>query len=63
MRDRNGRREQRAAGDRGVIFAALAARIDAETLELLAHLAAQRASQPALVEKLRARGHDDRVRA
>src|SRR5712691_11040485 len=52
--------EERRAGDERVVFAELAARIDAERLELAHGIERDRSSKPALIEVCRARGDDDR---
>src|SRR5215510_8407821 len=55
------RAEQGGAGDERVIFAVLAARIDAELFELADRVTSDRASEPALVKMRGARGDDHRM--
>ena len=52
--------EEWRAGDERVVFAELAARIDAERFEFAHGIDRDRSSKPALIEVCRARGDDDR---
>jgi hypothetical protein len=61
VNDLNRRTEQRAVRDGGVVFATLAAGVDAEARELVRHLRPQRTPDPALIEKHGARSQDDRL--